>query len=149
MILGFTFLAVLLLLILIGVPVAFSLAGTTMLGLIVTGGFAALPAMSNTAWATTSEFVLTAVPLFILMSEIIGVTGIGRDLFIAVERVLGRISGGQAIASVVACAIFGAVSGTGVGVAAVIGGVAIPQMIARGYPRHIATGAVAGASRSA
>lgn len=146
MILGFTFLAVLLLLILIGVPVAFSLAGTTMLGLIVTGGFAALPAMSNTAWATTSEFVLTAVPLFILMSEIIGVTGIGRDLFIAVERVLGRISGGQAIASVVACAIFGAVSGTGVGVAAVIGGVAIPQMIARGYPRHIATGAVAGAS---
>ena len=146
MILGFTFLAVLLLLILIGVPVAFSLAGTTLIGLLITGGITSLPVMSNTAWATTSEFVLTAIPLFVLMSEVIAVTGIGRDLFIAVERLLGKIRGGQAIASVVACAIFGAVSGTGVGVAAVIGGVAIPQMLARGYPRHIAAGSAAGAS---
>ena len=146
MILGFTYLGVLLIMILIGVPVALSLAGTTLLGLIIEGGFSSLPVMSNTSWATTSEFVLTAVPLFVLMSEVIGVSGIGRDLFIAVERLLGRISGGQAIASVVACAIFGAVSGTGVGVAAVIGGVAIPQMIARGYPREIAAGSVAGAS---
>ena len=146
MILGFTFLGLLLAMILVGVPVAFALAGTTLVGLIVTGGWAALPAMSNTAWSTTSEFVLTAIPLFVLMSEVIGVTGIGRDLFIAVERILGRISGGQAVASIVACAIFGAVSGTGVGVAAVIGAVAIPEMMKRGYPASIATGAVAGAS---
>lgn len=146
MILGFTYLAVLLIMILIGIPVALSLAGTTLLGLILSGGLSALPVMSNTSWATTSEFVLTAVPLFVLMSEVIGVTGIGRDLFIAIERLLGRISGGQAIASIVACAVFGAVSGTAVGVAAVIGGVAIPQMLARGYPRHIAAGSVAGAS---
>ena len=92
MILGFTFLGLLLAMILVGVPVAFALAGTTLVGLIVTGGWAALPAMSNTAWSTTSEFVLTAIPLFVLMSEVIGVTGIGRDLFIAVERILGRIS---------------------------------------------------------
>lgn len=146
MILGFAFLVLLLFLILIGVPVAFSLAGTALIGLIVTGGFDALPAMSNTAWATTSEFVLTAIPLFVLMSEIIGATGIGRDLFIAIERVLGRISGGQAIASIVACAIFGAVSGTAVGVAAIIGSVAVPQMLERGYPKHVAGGAVAAAS---
>lgn len=146
MILGFTFLVVLLVLILIGVPVAFSLAGTALVGLIVTGGFSALPAMSNTAWATTSEFVLTAIPLFVLMSEVIGVTGIGKDLFVAIERLFGRISGGQAIASIIACAVFGAVSGTAVGVAAVIGGVAVPQMIARGYPHHVAGGAVAAAS---
>lgn len=146
MILGFTFLVVLLFMIMIGVPVALSLAGTTMVGLIITESFGSMPVMANTAWATTSEFVLTAVPLFVLMSEIISVTGIGRDLFIAVERLLGRISGGQAIASIVACAIFGAVSGTAVGVAAVIGGVAIPQMLARGYPRHIAAGSIAGAS---
>ncbi|MES1924333.1 TRAP transporter large permease [Salinisphaera sp. T31B1] len=146
MFLGFVFLGVLLLLILLGVPVALSLAGTTLLGLFAMGGWGAVSAMSNTAWSTTSEFVLTAIPLFILMSEIIGATGIGRDLFIAVERFLGRISGGQAVATVVACAIFGAVSGTAVGVAAVIGGVAIPEMLSRGYPRRIATGAVAGGS---
>ncbi|GAB3673539.1 TRAP transporter large permease [Salinisphaera aquimarina] len=146
MLLGFVFLGLLLLLILLGVPVAFSLAGTTLLGLFAMGGWGAVAAMSNTAWSTTSEFVLTAIPLFILMSEVIGATGIGRDLFIAVERVLGRISGGQAVATVVACAIFGAVSGTAVGVAAVIGGVAIPEMLSRGYPRHIATGSVAGGS---
>lgn len=146
MLLGSLFLLLLLGLILIGVPVGFSLAGTALVGVVAMGGWGALPAMSNNAWATTSEFVLTAVPLFVLMSEIIGVTGIGRDLFIAVERFLGRISGGQAVATVVACAIFGAVSGTGVGVAAVIGAVAIPEMLSRGYPRSIATGAVAGAS---
>lgn len=146
MILGFIFLGLLLALILVGVPVGFALAGTTLIGLVVTGGWTALPAMSNTAWSTTSEFVLTAIPLFVLMSEVIGVTGIGRDLFIAVERILGRVSGGQAVASIVACAIFGAVSGTGVGVAAVIGAVAIPEMMKRGYPASIATGAVAGAS---
>lgn len=146
MILGFSFLGLLLVLILVGTPVGFALAGTTLVGLVVMGGLSALPAMANTAWATTSEFVLTAIPLFVLMSEIIGVTGIGRDLFIAVERLLGRISGGQAIAAVVAGAIFGAVSGTGVGVAAVIGAVAVPEMIRRGYPNSIATGSVAGAS---
>ncbi|MGE4371327.1 MAG: TRAP transporter large permease [Xanthobacter sp.] len=146
MILGFTFLLLLLILILVGVPVGFALAGTTLIGLIMTGGWAALPAMSNTAWAASSEFVLTAIPLFVLMSEVIGVTGIGRDLFISVERLLGRISGGQAVASIIACAIFGAVSGTAVGVAAVIGAVAIPEMLKRGYPTSISTGAVAGAS---
>lgn len=146
MILGFTFLALLLVLIILGVPVAFSLAGTALVGLVVTGGFDALPAMSNTAWATTSEFVLTAIPLFVLMSEIIGATGIGKDLFVAIERMFGRISGGQAIASIIACAVFGAVSGTAVGVAAVIGGVAVPQMLARGYPNHVAAGSVAAAS---
>ena len=133
MILGFTFLTLLLLLILIGVPVAFALAGTTLAGLLITGGVTAMPAMANTAWSSTAEFVLTAIPLFVLMSEIIGVTGIGKDLFTAIERGLGRISGGQAIAAIIASAIFGAVSGTAVGVAAIIGGVAIPQMIARGF----------------
>lgn len=146
MILGFTFLGILLLLILIGVPVAFALAGTTLTGLLVTGGFTAMPAMANTAWSSTAEFVLTAIPLFVLMSEIIGVTGIGKDIFTSIERGLGRISGGQAIAAVIASAIFGAVSGTAVGVAAIIGGVAIPQMIARGYPTSIAAGSVAAAS---
>ena len=146
MILGFTFLTLLLLLILIGVPVAFALAGTTLAGLLITGGVTAMPAMANTAWSSTAEFVLTAIPLFVLMSEIIGVTGIGKDLFTAIERGLGRISGGQAIAAIIASAIFGAVSGTAVGVAAIIGGVAIPQMIARGYPTSIAAGSVAAAS---
>ena len=101
MILGFTFLALLLLLIMIGVPVAFALAGTTLAGLLATGGISAMPAMANTAWGSSAEFVLTAIPLFVLMSEIISVSGIGKDLFTAIERSLGRISGGQAIAATV------------------------------------------------
>jgi C4-dicarboxylate transporter DctM subunit len=144
--LGFSFLILLLFMILVGIPVGFALAGTSLVGIIWMGGAGATAAMSNTAWASTSEFVLTAIPLFVLMSEIIGVTGIGRDLFIAVERLLGRISGGQAIATVVACAIFGAVSGTAVGVAAVIGAVAIPEMLSRNYPPTIAAGSVAASS---
>ncbi|RLQ87208.1 TRAP transporter large permease [Notoacmeibacter ruber] len=146
MILGFVFLAILLFAIVIGVPVAFALAGTTLLGLLMTGGLSSISAMSNIAWGTTSEFVLTAIPLFVLMSEIIGATGIGKDLFAAVERWLGRIGGGQAIAAIVASAVFGAVSGTAVGVAAVIGAVAVPEMLKRNYPKTVAAGSVAGAS---
>ncbi|WP_449219924.1 TRAP transporter large permease [Tistrella mobilis] len=137
LLLGFVFFAV---------PIGFALSGATLAGLLAFGDAGALTALSNISWGATSEFVLTAVPLFILMSEIISFTGIGRDLFLAIERWLGRLPGGLAMTGVVACAAFGAVAGTGVGVAAVIGGVAIPEMVRRGYTREMSTGTVAASS---
>ena len=80
MVLGFVFLGVLLLLILLGVPVAFSLAGTTLLGLFYMGGWGGVAAMSNTAWSTTSEFVLTAIPLFAFAGFMLAESGAARRL---------------------------------------------------------------------
>ncbi|GGB43060.1 hypothetical protein GCM10011505_25550 [Tistrella bauzanensis] len=132
--------------VLFAVPIGFALSGATLAGLLAFGDVGSLSALANISWGATAEFVLTAVPLFILMSEIISFTGIGRDLFLAIERWLSRLPGGLAMTAVFACAAFGAVSGTGVGVAAVIGGVAIPEMVRRGYTREMSTGTVAASS---
>ena len=136
----------LLIFITIGTPVSFALGSTSLLGILVFIGPSALGSISSVAWASTNNFILTAVPLFFLMSEIITRSGVGRDLFDGIQKITQGISGGLAIATVIACALFGAVSGTGVGVAAMVGVIAIPEMLKRGYSTRIAAGSVAGAS---
>ncbi len=133
-------------LLLLGVPVAFALGMVSVVALYLTQGLGGLSAVSDIAWGTTSEFLLVAIPLFILMSELISVSGVGKDLFSGVERWTGWLPGGVAMSAIVASAIFGAVSGTAVGVAAVIAGVAIPEMLRRNYSPEMASGAVAAAS---
>lgn len=130
----------------LGVPVAFSLAIVSVLGLAYMGGLADLVAIADISWGSTSEFLLVAIPLFILMSEIIDVSGVGRDLFRGVERWIGWLPGGVAMSTVVASAVFGAVSGTAVGVAAVMSSIAIPEMLKRNHSKQMASGTVAAAS---
>lgn len=131
---------------LVGMPISFALGGISLLGIVIFADASALSAIANITWAATNEFVLTAAPLFLLMSEVILFTGIGGDLFAAMEKWFGRVPGGLAIGSVISCAIFGAVSGTGVGVAAIVGAMAVPEMLKRGYKEELATGSVASAS---
>ena len=100
-------------------------------------------AIADISWSSTSEFLLVAIPLFILMSEIIDVSGVGRDLFRGVERWMGGLPGGVAMSTVVACAVFGAVRGTAVGVAAVMSSIAIPEMLKRNFSKEMASGTVA------
>lgn len=136
----------LLALLVLGVPVGFALGTVSVVALYLTQGVGALAAVSDIAWGTTSEFLLVAIPLFILMSELISASGVGKDLFTGVERWTGWLPGGVAMSAIVASAIFGAVSGTAVGVAAVIAGVAIPEMLRRNYTPEMAAGTVAAAS---
>lgn len=130
----------------LGVPVAFSLAIVSVLGLAYMGGLTDLVAIADISWSSTSEFLLVAIPLFVLMSEIIDVSGVGRDLFRGVERWIGWLPGGVAMSTVVASAVFGAVSGTAVGVAAVISSIAIPEMLKRNHSKQMASGTVAASS---
>lgn len=139
-------LAALIAALMVGVPIAFALGGISVLGILVFLDPSALSAISNITWGSSNEFVLTAVPLFLFMSEVILFTGIGADLFSAMGKWFGRLPGGLAVGSVISCAIFGAVSGTGVGVAAIVGGIAIPEMLKAGYKEEMATGSVASAS---
>ncbi len=110
-------------LLILGVPVAFALGLSSLIGIVYVGGFSASHAMADIIWGTASEFILVAIPLFVLMSEIINVSGVGKDLFRSVDKWIGQLPGGIAMSAIVAGAIFGAVSGTAVGVAAVIGAV--------------------------
>jgi len=128
-------------LLLIGVPVAFALGG---LGLIMLalGGFSPLMVPQG-LFSTIDNFILLAVPLFLLMSNVLLKGGVGHDLFAAVQSWVGHWPGGLAVATIISCGIFAAISGSSVATAATIGTVAIPEMIERGYARRFVLGLLA------
>ncbi len=128
-------------LLLIRIPVAFALGGLGLILLLV-GDFSPLMAPQSLL-GTIDNFVLLAVPLFLLMSNILLKGGVGKDLFAAVQAWVGHWPGGLAVATVISCGIFAAISGSSVATAATIGTVAIPEMSARGYPRPFVLGLLA------
>jgi len=128
-------------LLLIRVPVAFTLGGLG-LALLLFGGFSPLMA-PQAILSTLDGFILLAVPLFLLMSNILLKGGVGKDLFAAVHAWVGHWPGGLAVATIISCGIFAAISGSSVATAATIGTVAIPEMISRGYERRFVYGLLA------
>ena len=134
-------LAALFALLLIRVPVAFTLGGLG-LALLYLGGFSPLMA-PQAVLSTLDGFILLAVPLFLLMSNILLKGGVGKDLFAAVHAWVGHWPGGLAVATIVSCGIFAAISGSSVATAATIGTVAIPEMIERGYEKKFVYGLLA------
>ena len=134
-------LACLFALLLLGVPVAFALGGLG-LGMLLLGGFS--PLMAPQAMLSTLDgFILLAVPLFLLMSNILLKGGVGRDLFAAVQAWVGHWPGGLAVATILSCGLFAAISGSSVATAATIGTVAIPEMVSRGYDKRFVYGLLA------
>ena len=124
-----------------GMPVAFALGGLGAI-LLLLGGFSPLM-VAQGFLSTMDNFVLLAVPLFLLMSNILLKGGVGSDLFNAVQAWVGHLPGGLAVATILSCAIFAAISGSSVATAATIGTVAIPEMIRHGYPRNMVLGLLA------
>lgn len=131
----------LLAILLAGVPVAFGL-GALGLVLLIAGGFSPLM-VPQSLLGTIDNFVLLAVPLFLLMSNILLKGGVGRDLFSAMQAWVGHWPGGLAVATILSCGIFASISGSSVATAATIGTVAIPEMQERGYPREMVLGLLA------
>ncbi|MBO9398502.1 TRAP transporter large permease [Shimia sp. R9_1] len=134
-------LACLFALLLIGVPVAFALGGLG-LGMLMLGGFSPLMA-PQAVLSTLDGFILLAVPLFLLMSNVLLKGGVGRDLFAAVQAWVGHWPGGLAVATILSCGLFAAISGSSVATAATIGTVAIPEMVSRGYDKRFVYGLLA------
>ncbi|MEO1226009.1 MAG: TRAP transporter large permease [Pseudomonadota bacterium] len=130
-------------LLLIGVPVGFALAALG-LALLWLGDFSLL-IVGQTFLSSIDNFILLAVPLFLLMSNVLLKGGVGRDLFAAVQAWVGHWPGGLAITTIVSCGLFAAISGSSVATAATIGTVAIPEMVQRGYPRRFVYGLLAAA----
>ncbi len=128
-------------LLLLRVPVAFALGGLG-LALLLLGGFSPLMA-PQAILSTLDGFILLAVPLFLLMSNVLLKGGVGRDLFAAVHAWVGHWPGGLAVATIVSCGVFAAISGSSVATAATIGTVAIPEMISRGYDKRFVYGLLA------
>ena len=94
-------------------------------------------------YGTMDSFELLAVPMFLLMSNILLRAGVGKDLYSAVQSWVGHWPGGLSVATILSCTIFSAISGSSVATAATIGTVAIPEMTKRGYDRTFVLGMLA------
>lgn len=130
-------------LLVIGMPVAFTLSVAGILGIIQFVDVAFLSQVPVIAYKTLDSYVLTSVPLYILMSQIMLTGRVGSGLFELGSKWMGHLPGGLGIATIFACAIFAAISGSSVATAVTIGAMAIPEMLKRGYDRKLVVGSVA------
>ncbi|MGH3629813.1 MAG: TRAP transporter large permease subunit, partial [Sciscionella sp.] len=137
--------AVLVASLILGVPIAVALGLAGAAGVVVlygglSGGAAIL---SQSIYDTISNFIISAIPLYLLMAYLLLHSGMVGDLFRLGERVLARIPGGLVVASVITSAIFAAASASSSATVATVGGVALPEMLQRGYDRKLSAGALA------
>jgi tripartite ATP-independent transporter DctM subunit len=95
-------------------------------------------------WNTLNEFTLTAIPLFILLGEILVASGLARGVYQAMAPLFSRLPGRLLHTNVAVCTVFGAVSGSSMAVAAAVGSVAYPELTRRGYDRAAVVGSLAG-----
>ncbi len=136
--------AVLLALIFLRVPVAFAMAAVGAVGFALMRGWSATWSMVGTiSFDTGLSYSLSVVPLFILMGNLLTISGVSHGLYAAANHVLGRARGGLAMASVVACGGFSAVCGSSLATAATMSKVAMPSMRKYGYADSLATGSIA------
>lgn len=135
--------AYLLALMVFGVRIAFALGMVGALGVLFLLPTPQLQVIAERAWTSVNSFAYTAVPMFILMGAFLLRSGVTSDLFGVMLKWLGRFPGGIAHATVGACGIFAAVSGSSLATAATMGITACPEMTRQGYSSRLTYGVVA------
>jgi C4-dicarboxylate transporter, DctM subunit len=141
---GATGVAVLFILLLLRVPVWISLVLVGFFGNVLVNGWAAAFALAGTApFDVASSYTLSVVPLFILMGEVASESRLSGELFKAARVILSGFRGGLAVATLVASALFGAVSGSSLANAATMTRMALPELRKAGYDDGLATGCIA------
>ncbi|MEY3651971.1 MAG: hypothetical protein RL739_141 [Pseudomonadota bacterium] len=91
-----------------------------------------------------AEFTLTAIPLFILLGDVLVASGLATGIYKAMSPLFGRLRGGLLHTNIAVCTVFGAVSGSSMSVSAAVGSVAYPELSQRGYDRRLVVGSLAG-----
>jgi len=130
-------------LLLIGFPVAVVMVTVGVVGGMILYGPVLLKSMGPVLWGVSNENVLTAIPLFILLGELLLRSGLADRMYGALALWLGRLPGGLLHTNVGACALFAATSGSSVATAATVGTVALPALNERGYAMPRALGSLA------
>lgn len=129
-------------LLLLGLPVGFSIAGVAIFGTLYTWGWPGLYMIVNTAFGKTTNFIYVAIPLFLLMANFLQYSGLGDDMYEIIYRWGGRLRGGLAMGTIVICAIFGAMAGISSVATVTMGVIALPSMLKRGYNRSLVLGSI-------
>jgi len=129
-----------------GLWVAFSLMAVAIVALTMFGDVSTIGLiMATTAWGESAKWTVTSLPLFIWMGEILFRTRLSDDMFHGLAPWLARVPGRLLHVNVIGCGIFAAVSGSSTATCATIGKIALPELMARGYPAGLAIGSLAGA----
>ncbi|WP_226658866.1 TRAP transporter large permease [Pseudalkalibacillus hwajinpoensis] len=132
------------LLLFLSVPIGIALGLSTLATILYTGAIP-IPFLMKELVTSVDSFPLMAVPFFILAGEIMGKGGISERLFNFANALVGNKTGGFAMATIVTCMFFAAISGSGPATVAAIGGIMIPAMVKQGYDKKFATATVAAA----
>ena len=126
-----------------GMAVPFAIAVPAVIYLLMQGGFPALNGLGLMSWGSMNTFALTAVPLFMFMADILSFSGLSNRIYNGLAKLVAPLPGGLLQTNIAGCAIFASVSGSSIATAASIGGVALPQLTSRNYPRALAAGSLA------
>lgn len=124
-----------------GMPISLAL-GMVGIAIIYMLGSLQFDLVGELVFQSLSGFELLTIPLFIIMSSFFANSNAGRDLYEAAARWLNRVPGNLAIANIIGCAIFAALSGSSPATAAAIGGIGIPEMRKRGFPGSFAAAVI-------
>ncbi|MEJ2471531.1 MAG: TRAP transporter large permease [Desulfuromonadales bacterium] len=106
-------------------------------------GIGGLKALGIVSWGSAESYTLSAIPLFVLMAEILLGSGLSTRLYAGVSPLLRKLPGGLLHTNIVGCGLFAAVSGGSAPTAAAMGTVALPELGAQGYNRKLSAGSLA------
>ncbi len=124
-------------LLLLGVPISFSIGLATLITMLMSIPFLpALTTVSQRIATGVDSFALLAIPFFILAGQLMNRGGIARRLIDFAKVIVGRLPGGLAYVNIMACMLFGAISGSAVAAVAAIGSFMVPMMVAEKYDRE-------------
>ena len=135
--------AIMLAMILLGLPIAVIMVLMGVVGGLLTFGWPLVESIGPVVWGVQNENILTAIPLFILLGEILLRCGIADKMYAALSLWVGRLPGGLLHTNIGCCALFAATSGSSIATAATIGTVALPALNERRYPARQALGSLA------
>ena len=137
----------LLLLIFIGMPIAFAMGIAGGLGIVILGGTSTvLYTLGTFPVGRCASYVLTVIPMYIFMGNLSTVAGIPSDAYGMASKWLGGLKGGLVMVTIGACGIFAATTGSSTAEAAAMGKIAVPEMRKRGYDVRLCVGSVASAA---
>ncbi|WP_319485911.1 TRAP transporter large permease [uncultured Cohaesibacter sp.] len=136
--------ALLLALAMFRVPIAIAMIVVGTIGFALLRGVeASLVMLSTTAFDSVFSYSLSVIPLFIFMGNLLAYSGVASGLFSATQRLVRRLPGGLAMAAVLSCGGFSAVSGSSLATAATMSKVAMPSLRKFGYSDSLSSGAIA------
>jgi tripartite ATP-independent transporter DctM subunit len=126
----------------LGLPIAFVLGGVSLVFIFYTWGPAAMYVVVTQTWEAMNQFILVAIPLFILMAMILERAGLADQLYDMMYLWFGPVRGGLAVGTVIICTIFAAMCGISGTATVTMTAIALPSMLKRGYDKSLAIGCI-------